>query len=99
MDSEGGGRRRRRIVVDGPLAAFADGLREDLAGQGFAADTIADHVHRLADLSGWLSVRDLSPAELTGEVVQEFRRACPAAGVRLGVSERGLAPLLGYLRR
>lgn len=99
MGSEGGGRRCRRIVVDGPLAAFADGLREDLAGQGFAVDTIVDHVHRLADLSGWLSARGLSPAELTSEVVQEFRRARLAAGVRLGVSERGLAPLLGYLRR
>src|SRR5688572_14838098 len=76
MGSEGGGRRRRRIVVVGPLAALADGLREELAGQGFAVDTIAvDHVHRLADLSGWMFARGLSPAELTSQVVQEFRRA------------------------
>jgi hypothetical protein len=31
MDSEDVGRRRRRIVVPGPFAPFADGLREDLA--------------------------------------------------------------------
>lgn len=57
--------------------------------------TIGDHVRRLADLSGWLSVGGLSPAELTSEVVQEFRRARLAVGVRPGVSERGLAPMLG----
>ncbi|MEV6969853.1 site-specific integrase [Hamadaea sp. NPDC051192] len=86
-------------MVDGPLAPFVDGLREDLAGQGFATDTIAEHVHRLADLSGWLSARGLVAAALTGEVVQEFQRLRRAAGVRVGVSERALAPLLGYLRR
>jgi site-specific recombinase XerD len=99
MDSGDVARRRGRIVVDGPLAPFADGLRVDLAGQGFAADTIVDHVHRLADLSGWLSARGLGLAELTGEIVQEFLRLRRSVGVRVGVSERALAPLLGYLRR
>jgi site-specific recombinase XerD len=99
MDSGDGARRRRRIVVEGPLASFADGLRLDLTGQGFAADTVVDHVHRLADLSGWLVDHDVATDQLTSEVVLEFRRARRAAGVRVGVSERALAPLLGYLRR
>jgi hypothetical protein len=55
MDSEN--RRRRRIVVGGALAPFAEGLRSALVGQGYAADTIVDHVHLLADLSGWLLIR------------------------------------------
>ena len=99
MDSGDVVRRHGRIVVDGPFAPFADGLREDLASQGFAMDTIVDHVHRLADLSGWLVEAGLAPAELTSKVLWEFRRARRAAGVRVGVSERALAPLLGYLRR
>lgn len=99
MDSEGVARRRGRIVVEGPLASFADGLREDLAGQGFATDTIVDYVHRLADLSGWLSARGLGTTELTSEVVLGFLQERRAAGVRVGVSERALVPLLGYLRR
>ena len=69
MDSNDVARRRGRIVVGGPFRPFADGLREDLASQGFAADTIVDHVHRLAELSDWLGEHDLAPAELTGEVL------------------------------
>ena len=99
MGLEGVARRRGRIVVDGPLAPFADGLREYLAGQGFATDTIVDHVHRLADLSSWLVDRGLASADLTSEVVREFSRVRRSSGVRVGVSERALAPLLGYLRR
>jgi integrase/recombinase XerD len=60
MGSDGGRQRPRRIVVNGPLAAFADGLRRELAGQGYALDTVRDHVHLLADLSDWLGSQDLT---------------------------------------
>lgn len=93
------GRRRWRIVVQGPLAPFADGLREDLAEQGFSPDTIVDHVHRLADLSSWLVARGLVAGGLTGEVVREFQRERRSAGGPVGVGGRALAPLLEYLRR
>jgi integrase/recombinase XerD len=99
MDSEDVGRRRRRIVVQGPLASFADGLREDLAEQGFSTDTIVDHVHRLADLSRWLVERGLVTGELTSMVVREFQQQRWSVGVRAGTGDRALAPLLGYLRR
>jgi integrase/recombinase XerD len=91
-------RRARRIVVSGPLAPFAEGLRRDLAGRGYALDTVTDHVHRLADLSGWLAARGLAAADLTGEVAGQFLRERRAAGLRTGVSARGFAPVLGYLR-
>jgi len=91
-------RRARRIVVPGPLESFADGLRRDLAGQGYALDTVTDHVHRLADLSGWLAGRGLTAAGLTGEVAGQFLRERQAAGYRTGVSARAFAPVLGYLR-
>lgn len=99
MDSRDHARRQGRIVVAGPLAPFADGLRRDLAGQGYALDTVTDHVHLLADLSGWLAGRGLAAADLTGEAAGEFLRGRRAAGHRTGVSARALAPVLEYLRR
>ncbi|WP_433709404.1 hypothetical protein ACQP2U_23160 [Nocardia sp. CA-084685] len=60
MDSRSGARRWGPIIVDGPLASFVDGLRRELAGQGYALDTVGDHVHLLADLSDWLSGRGLA---------------------------------------
>lgn len=91
-------RRARRIVVSGPLAPFADGLRRDLAGQGYALDTVTDHVHRLADLSWWLAGRGLAAVDLTGEVAGQFLGERRAAGYRTGTSMRAFAPVLGYLR-
>ena len=99
MDSRDHAGRTRWIVVTGPLAPFADGLRQDLARQGYALDTVTEHVHLLADLSGWLAGRGLAAADLTEEVAGEFLVARRAAGHRTGVSGRALAPGLGYLRR
>ena len=99
MESRAGTRRRGPIIVAGPLAPFVQGLRRDLASQGYALDTVGDHVHLLADLSGWLSGRGLSVADLTTQVAGEFLRERRAAGRRVGVTPRGLAPVLEYLRR
>lgn len=99
MDSRDHARRTRWIVVTGPLAPFADGVRQDLARQGYALDTVAEHVNLLADLSGWLAGCGLAAADLTGEAAGEFLRARRAAGHRTGVTGRALAPSLGYLRR
>jgi integrase/recombinase XerD len=98
MDSRDQARRPRRIVVAGPLAPFAGGVRQNLAGQGYALDTVTDHVHLLADLSGWLASRGLAAADLTGEAAGEFLRARRAAGHRSGVTAPALGPVLGYLR-
>jgi integrase/recombinase XerD len=98
MDSRDHLRRQRRIVVAGPLAPFADGLRQDLAARGYALDTVTEHVHLLADLSGWLASAGLAAVDLTGEAAVEFLGARRAAGHRTGVGARALAPVLGYLR-
>src|SRR5262245_1479774 len=89
---------RRRILVDGPLAPFTDGLRRGLVRRGYAADTINEHVHLLADLSSWLCTQGLGASELTDEVHQEFLQARRASGWRFGVTGRAFAPILGYLR-
>lgn len=98
MDVRDDSRRRRWIVVSGPLAPFADGLRGELAGQGYASDTITDHVHLLADLSGWLGGQGLDAGALTGEKAAEFLQDRRRRGCRAGVGPRAVAPVLGYLR-
>jgi integrase/recombinase XerD len=74
MDFRDHAQRQRRIIVSGPLAPFADGLRRELAGQGYALDTVGDHVHLLADLSGWLGGQDLTAADLTTQKAEQFLR-------------------------
>jgi hypothetical protein len=98
MDIHGDTRRRRSIVVSGPLAAFAEGLRSAIVGQGYALDTVRDHVHLLADLSRWLGGQELAAAGLTGQKVDEFLQDRRSRGHRTGTSQRGIAPILGYLR-
>jgi integrase/recombinase XerD len=84
VDSRDHPRRTRQVVVAGPLAPFADGLRQELAGRGYALDTVTDHVHLLADLSGWLADGGLTAADLAGEAAGEFLRARRAAGTAPG---------------
>jgi site-specific recombinase XerD len=98
MGSGDGRQRPRRIVVHGPLAGFADGLRRELAGQGYALDTVRDHVHLLADLSGWLGGQDFTAEDLSTQKVDEFLRDRRRRGCRIGLSPRAIAPILGYLR-
>ena len=98
MDSGDGRQRPRRIVVNGPLAGFADGLRRELTGQGYALDTVCDHVHLLADLSSWLGSQDLTAEDLTTDRVEAFLRHRRRRGCRIGLSPRAMAPILRYLR-
>jgi len=90
--------RPARIVVDGPLAPFADGMRKALAAQGYAGDTITDHVHLLADLSGWLASRDLTAADLTSAAAEEFAAGRRGRGFRTGTGPRAVIPVVEYLR-
>jgi integrase len=85
--------------VGGPFAPFAEGLRRDLAGQGYPLDTVGDHVHLLANLSGWLSGQGLTAAGLMSGVAERFLADRRAVGRRVGVSGRALTPTLGYLRQ
>jgi hypothetical protein len=80
MDGQDDAPRRWRVVVVGPLAPFADGLRGALAGQGYAGDTVTDHVHLLADFSGWLGGQGLDAAGVTEERAGQFLRTA-ATGV------------------
>ena len=98
MDNRQRERRPARIRVDGPLAPFADGMRARLAAQGYAGDTITDHVHLLADLSIWLGDRGLTAADLTSGTAEEHAAHRRGRGLRTGTGPRAMIPIVEYLR-
>jgi integrase/recombinase XerD len=87
-----------RVRVSGPLAAYRDGFAEELARQGYTAGSAQRQVQLMAHLSRWLDSRGLGAAGLTGDRAREFLPVRRADGYTLELSERGMAPLLGYLR-
>jgi integrase/recombinase XerD len=93
------GRHPSRTMVTGPLAAYADGFREDLAGQGYSEDQVRGYSKLAACLSRWLDGQGLSAGDLAGEAAGMFLRARREEGHRELTSDRSLAVLLGYLRR
>jgi len=92
------GRAVSRVRVAGPLAPFAAGFARDLAGRGYTPLSAANQVRVLAHASRWLQAQGLGAGEFTPERVGLFLQARRAAGYTCWLSERGLAPLLGYLR-
>src|SRR5260370_21468123 len=87
------------VRVSGARSAYRDGFAGELAGQGYTAGSAQRQVLLLAHLSRWLDTRGLGAADLTPGRVEEFLQARRAAGYALELSQRGLLPLLGDLRR
>lgn len=87
------------VRVTGPLTPYARGFWDDLAGQGYLPSSIASHLRLMAHVSRWLANQGLRPEELTPERAEAFLEARRAEGYSHLLSQRGLAPLLGHLRR
>jgi site-specific recombinase XerD len=84
-------------VVVGPLAGNEDGLRRRLTEDGYALDTVREHVRLLSELSLWLVGHGLGAVDLSDAVVGRFVADRRAAGLRTGRSARALAPILSHL--
>jgi integrase/recombinase XerD len=82
----------------GPLAAFADGYRDDLARLGFTANSVVTHVVLMGQLSGWMAQVGVRVDELTPARVDEFLGSLRDGGQRRVPTARTLAPLLASLR-
>lgn len=81
----------------GPLAPYADGYRELLAGLGYTPGGVVRKLWELGRLSDWMLRNDLDPEDLTASRFDEFSALCKA-GVERPVGYRTLGPLIGYLR-
>lgn len=88
-----------RVQVSGPLVGHAAGFRADLESQGYRPNVVANQLQLFAHVSRWLASKGLGPQHLTGERVAEFLSVRRSAGYTLWLSEKGVAPLLRYLRK
>jgi site-specific recombinase XerD len=86
------------VRVNGPLVEYAGGFAEALRQQGYSELSAASQLRVLAHLSRWMVETGHQPGELTRTLVSEFLRKRRGEGYTHWRSERGLAPLLGYLR-
>ncbi|HSH60101.1 MAG TPA: tyrosine-type recombinase/integrase [Acidimicrobiales bacterium] len=91
-------RKASPVCVTGPLAAHADGFHSELSGRGYTPLSAANQLRVMAHLSRWLADQALSLDELTVERVEAFLAARRVEGYTCWLSQRGLAPLLAYLR-
>jgi integrase/recombinase XerD len=87
-----------RVRLSGPLVGHVAGFRADLEAQGYRRNVVANQLQLFAHVSRWLENKGLGPQHLTGERVAEFLCARRSAGYTLWLSEKGVAPLLTYLR-
>jgi integrase/recombinase XerD len=87
-----------RVVVTGPLSAYAAGFCAELERQGYAPQPASELVQLMAHVSRWLDGQGLMPEELTEEVAGRFL-ADRRGEYRKFRTRRGLRPLLTYLRR
>jgi integrase/recombinase XerD len=69
-----------------------------LADAGYTPLSAANQMRVLAHLSRWLAERELAPGALTAERAEEFAACRRELGRVHWTSERGLRPVLGYLR-
>lgn len=89
---------RARINVQGPLAPYADRWRAELTQRGYTRNAMTRQMRLMECLSRYLSGRHLQMADVSPQVVDDFLRIRRAEGCRDLLSEKGMLPLLGYLR-
>jgi integrase/recombinase XerD len=86
------------IRVTGPLQGHARGFSEQLTELGYTRLSAADQLRLMAHLSRWLASRGLDAGQLTPQRAEQFLRARRRAGHASRLSQRGLTPVLCYLR-
>src|SRR5471030_1397610 len=87
-----------RVRMSGALAVYARGFAEELSRQGYRRDPVTDQVRLVAHLSRWLAAAGLGVGDLDPATRVAFLEARRAAGYRLWLSPKALAPLMVYLR-
>lgn len=85
----------RYVHVTGPLARYAAGFEEDLAGQGYRS--VSDHLYVMAQLSRWLLIHNLGAADLSASDVETFVHWRSDAGYVSSLSLARMSRLVEHL--
>lgn len=86
------------VRVEGPLERWARGFASELAKCGYMHRSISRQLGVFAYASRWLRRRGLQPRALTPARVQRLLQSRRRDGYTRWRTERGIAPLLEYLR-
>lgn len=85
--------------VCGPLAPYAEGLRNELERLGYTPLSAAGHVRLVAHLSRWMTRRELAVSALTPTTLDAYFAERRAAGYYNSLTCRSLRPLLDWLQQ
>ncbi|MBA2471945.1 MAG: tyrosine-type recombinase/integrase [Pseudonocardiales bacterium] len=86
-----------KVVVAGPLAPFAEGIKARLEELGYTPLSAVTSMRLMVHVSRWLDAHGMTAADLTSERVEQYLRERRAAGYARSLSPRSLAVLLGLL--
>jgi integrase/recombinase XerD len=87
-----------RVRVSGPLMSYAGGFAAELSRQGYMPRSACGQLQLMAHASRWLAGEDLDATGFTTAAVERFLTARRTAGYVDHRTQKGLAPLLDYLR-
>jgi site-specific recombinase XerD len=87
------------VRVAGSLEPYVGGFWAELLARGYSVLSAQSLIRMMAHLSRWMHGHQVRPRELTAPRIEQYLKARRRAGYRAWISERGLAPLLGFLRR
>jgi site-specific recombinase XerD len=99
----GRSREEEAVVMDqsriaGPLARYRVGFGEELVALGYTPGSAKLQRGLMSHASRWLASQGLTAGQFGPDRVAEFLEARRTGGYASRVSQRGLTPLLGYLR-
>lgn len=86
------------VRVDGPLACYAPGFREELFAQGYTDSSAAGQLHLMAHLSRWLAEQGRDAGGLTSECIEQFITVRRGENRSVHRSPKAVRGLLRYLR-
>lgn len=82
-----------KVLMVGPLMPFAADFSSRLKACGYAPLTIVNELRVMAHLSRWMETGDLTMADLSSELLQDYEASVRASGRRFMSSNGSLVPL------